>query len=99
MSGLAIFNAHPSLVWGKSSYTGTPSLFEITSRTAPDGRELGIARVFGHEFDTTGVLGASTDTEGQMVLRAFPAWITVPGYYSLAEARNWHFLFASKAMR
>ena len=29
MSGLQIFNAHPALYWGKSSYTGAPPLLEI----------------------------------------------------------------------
>jgi thiosulfate reductase cytochrome b subunit len=27
-------------------------------------------------------------------LPSFPAWMTIPGYYSLAEARLWHFLAA-----
>ncbi len=29
MSGLQIFNAHPALYWGESSYQGTPPLLEI----------------------------------------------------------------------
>jgi thiosulfate reductase cytochrome b subunit len=29
MSGLQIFNAHPALNWGKSSYTGAPPFFEL----------------------------------------------------------------------
>ena len=29
MSGLQIFNAHPALYWGKSSYTGRPPLLEM----------------------------------------------------------------------
>ena len=32
MSGLNIFNAHPALNWGKSSYNGEPALFEIGAR-------------------------------------------------------------------
>lgn len=94
MSGLMIFNAHPALDWGKSSYTGRPSFFEITSRTADDGSEIGITRVFGHEFDTTGLLGVTTDADGDAVLRAFPPWMTIPGAYSLAAGRTWHFFFA-----
>ncbi len=27
-------------------------------------------------------------------LDRFPAWMTIPGYYSLADARLWHFFFA-----
>ena len=30
MSGLQIFNEHPALYWGKSSYTGKPAIFEVT---------------------------------------------------------------------
>lgn len=29
-----------------------------------------------------------------LLLPRFPAWMTIPGYYSLAEARLWHFLAA-----
>ncbi len=29
MSGLQIFNEHPALYWGKSSYTGEPALLEV----------------------------------------------------------------------
>jgi thiosulfate reductase cytochrome b subunit len=32
-SGLGIFNAHPSLYWGKSSYSARPALLEISART------------------------------------------------------------------
>ena len=32
MSGLQIFNEHPALYWGKSSYTGKPALFEVPRR-------------------------------------------------------------------
>ena len=94
MSGLMIFNAHPSLDWGKSSYTGRPSFLEITSQEASDGHAMGVTRVLGHEFDTTGLLGLSTGADGSPSELAFPRWITIPGYYSLAEARLWHFFFA-----
>jgi len=94
MSGLMIFNAHPSLDWGKSSYTGRPSFFEITSREAADGHVIGITRVFGHEFDTTGLLGVSDGADGKASAIAFPGWITIPSRYSLAESRLWHFFFA-----
>ncbi len=93
MSGLMIFNAHPSLDWGKSSYTGKPSFFEIGSRTI-DGRQVGYTRVFGHEFDTTGLLGLAKGSDGQAAAVAFPSWMTIPSHYSLAEARLWHFFFA-----
>ena len=94
MSGLMIFNAHPSLDWGRQSYSGRPSFFEITSRTDQQGRRVGITRVFGHEFETTGVLGVSAGPDGSVWAVAFPAWATIPSRYSLADARQWHFFFA-----
>jgi thiosulfate reductase cytochrome b subunit len=94
MSGLQIFNAHPALNWGKSSYTDTPALLEMEAQKNAQGEIVGITRLFGHEFNTTGVLGASADADGNMRQRGFPAWITVPGTQWLALARRWHFFFA-----
>ena len=37
MSGLQIFNAHPALNFGKSSYDGRPPVLEIGARQADDG--------------------------------------------------------------
>lgn len=93
MSGLMIFNAHPSLDWGEQSYSGRPSVLQIGSRMLADGRAVGVTDVFGHEFRTTGVLGLSR-RNGALNDVAFPSWITIPGYYSLADARLWHFFFA-----
>jgi len=94
MSGLQIFNAHAALYWGDSSYSGRPPLFQIGARATESGKLAGVTRVFGHEFDTTGVLGASTTADGRTSTRAFPPWATIPGFYSLALARDWHFFFA-----
>ncbi|HEY2978325.1 MAG TPA: cytochrome b/b6 domain-containing protein [Burkholderiaceae bacterium] len=94
MSGLMIFNAHPALDWGKSSYTGRASFLRIASRDGADGRPIGVTTVLGREFETTGVLGVSTRSDGRVAEVAFPSWITIPGHYSLAEARAWHFFFA-----
>lgn len=101
MSGLGIFNAHPALYWGDSSYSGRPALIEITSVAAAsasgDGRAQtgkGIVRLGQHQFDTTGFLGVSKGPDGTLNRHAFPSWLTIPGYYSLAHARQWHFFFA-----
>ena len=94
MSGLQIFNAHTQLYWGKSSYDGTPPVLTISSRQNSRGEVTGYMQVFGHEFDTTGVLGASTAANGQTVRAAFPSWITIPGMKWLSMARAWHFFFA-----
>jgi len=94
MSGLNIFNAHPSLNWGKSSYDGTPAVLEIRALEKPNGELVGVTRLFGHSFTTTGFLGASKDRSGEMTPRAFPWWLTVPDNQWLAMARRWHLFFA-----
>src|SRR5689334_22486480 len=55
MSGLQIFNAHPALYWGTSSYTGRPAWLEIGAKPGAQGDAVGYTRVLGHEFTTTGV--------------------------------------------
>jgi len=94
LSGLNIFSAHPALYWGKSSYTGRPPLFEISTREDGEGDPVGVTTIFGHDFVTTGVLGASEGPDGDLVERAFPSWLTIPDSRWLAMARRWHFLFA-----
>lgn len=93
MSGLNIFSAHPALYWGKSSYTGSGPVFQVTARET-NGQVSGVTRVFGREYETTGLLGAGTGPGGQAVARTFPSWLMVPGSRWLAMARRWHFFFA-----
>jgi thiosulfate reductase cytochrome b subunit len=91
MSGLQIFNAHPALYIGQQSDFAHPSI-ALTARQS--GKALiGETTVFGHTFETTGVLGASME-DGQMTPRGFPSWITIPSYQDLATGRRWHFFFA-----
>ncbi len=94
MSGLNIFGAHPALNWGKSSYTGVPPLLEIDATQDDNGVLTGVTRVLGHEFNTTGFLGASRGPNGRMIASAFPWWMTIPDYLWLSMARAWHFFFA-----
>ena len=102
MSGLHIFNAHPALNWGASSYNNRPAILEISAQEADEEDGVpgskpatrGLLTIAGHEFDTTGFLGARTTADGSVDTNAFPLWLTIPGHYSLAEARNWHFIFA-----
>ena len=93
MSGLNIFEAHPALYWGVSSYTGRPALLEIGAREQEGGQPMGYTRVFGHEFDTTGILGLHRTAEG-ISTDAFPGWLTIPSGRWLSMARSWHFFFA-----
>jgi thiosulfate reductase cytochrome b subunit len=135
MTGFGIFNAHPSLYWGASSYTNHPAFLEITYRTRADAppaaaaaaqtaageeeeeeaeekpadstapgstpvastspakpttEKVVILRAFGGEWQTTAFSGDSDKVN----MIAFPSWLTIPGAYSLADARAWHFFFA-----
>jgi thiosulfate reductase cytochrome b subunit len=94
MSGLSIFNAHPALYWGKSSYTGAPPLLVMQAVQKTDREIAGITHVLGREFDTTGLLGASKNRNGRLVPRGFPWWATIPDNQWLSMARSWHFFFA-----
>jgi len=93
MSGLCIFNAHSALYWGEQSYSGKPPILVMMSRQNDQGELVGFTRVFGHEFITTGVLGASRDF-GNMTERGFPSWLTIPSHRWLAMGRRWHLFFA-----
>src|SRR4029078_5141564 len=88
-----IFNSHPALYWGASSYTGRPAWLELGAREDPQGLPMGFTLIFVHKFTTTGVLGLSTD-DGRMYAQGFPAWLTVPSHQWLAMARSWPFFFA-----
>jgi len=94
MSGLCIFNYHPALYWGNYGYRGVPSFASIDSAIDPaSGAPVGVTRIAGWSFVTTGVLGVSYDPERGTVRRAFPLWLTLPRT-DLALARDWHFLMA-----
>lgn len=94
MSGLQIFNAHPSLYWGRSSYSGHPPVLQMHARQTQDGTLVGVTDVLGHEFITTGWLGASRGPDGVLVQRGFPSWATIPDAQWLAMGRRWHLFFA-----
>jgi thiosulfate reductase cytochrome b subunit len=94
LSGLNIFSSHPALYWGKSSYTGRGPVFQIGAREDDAGNPVGVTRIFGRDFVTTGVLGAGRGTDGELTERTFPSWLTLPDNRWLAMARRWHFFFA-----
>jgi thiosulfate reductase cytochrome b subunit len=91
MSGLQIFNAHPALYVGERSDFDHPAL-SIQARLSENGL-VGEAMILHHSFDTTGLLGVSSEN-GQVSRRAFPSWVTIPSYLDLATGRRWHFFFA-----
>lgn len=93
-SGLSIFNARPDLYIGQQSGFGFHNaILDIHAERTDSGRIIGVTNLFGHRFDTTGVLGASGDPANPDI-RAFPSWATIPSYYDLATGRVIHFFFA-----
>lgn len=90
MSGLQIFNAFPRLHWGDKTDPG--DAFLSIGTKDEDGDLRGYTVVFGHRIDTTGLLGLQYTDAGPSA-RAFPSWITIPGFFWLAGGRRWHFFF------
>lgn len=88
MSGLQIFNAHPAFYWGDRSDRDQP-LLSIRPMQTERGETKGVTTIWGHQFETTGVLGYSDGMS-----RAFPAWVTIPSAKWLAMGRQWHLFFA-----
>ncbi|WP_294541387.1 cytochrome b/b6 domain-containing protein [uncultured Rhodoblastus sp.] len=95
MSGLNIFMAHPALYWGQYGADADRPAFEIGAESRESGPPKGFVR-FGEAttLDTTGVLGAVRDDDGDWHQRAFPYWATLPASRDLSIARRWHFFFA-----
>ena len=93
LSGLQIFNARPQLYIGQESGFGYDNTILQIGAVNTENGPRGFTRVFGHTFDTTGVLGWSGQP-GRESDRAFPAWATIPSYYDLGTARVIHFFFA-----
>ena len=91
MSGLQIFNAYPNLHWG--SKAEPDEVFFSIYATNDDGVIRGYTQLYGWTVETTGFLGIQ-QTEMGPFPRAFPSWLTIPGYFWLAGGRRWHFFFA-----
>ena len=94
LSGLQIFNAHPSLYIGQQSGFGYDNaILDIGAERNPEGAPRGYAEVFGTKFDTTGVLGLS-GPQSNLQTVGFPGWATIPSFRDLATGRVVHFFFA-----
>ncbi len=93
LSGLQIFNAHPTLYLGEQSGFGFDnSIFSIGAQENSD-RLTGNTNILGLKFDTTGLLGVSGEESNRQV-RAFPSWATLPSGRNLATGRLIHIFFA-----
>ena len=93
LSGLQIFNAHPTLYIGQQSgFAFDNAILDIGAVNTPEGPR-GRTTVFGREFDTTGVLGMSGTAERPAFV-GFPGAVTIPSFRDLATGRVVHFFFA-----
>jgi thiosulfate reductase cytochrome b subunit len=93
LTGLQIFNAHPTLYIGDQSGFGFDNAVLSMSAENTDNGPVGYTTILGKRFETTGVLGLS-DVNGRVTGRGFPAWATIPSYGDLATGRVIHFFFA-----
>ena len=94
MSGLQIFNAHPTLYWGhQSGFDFDNAVLKLRGVYDSADNLRGQTTLFGVTFDTTGYLGAS-EYAGNMVRRGFPPFLTAPSWQDLATGRIIHFFFA-----
>lgn len=93
LTGLQIFNAHPTLYLGnQSGFAFDNEVLAMRAENTSTG-PVGYTRLFGKRFDTGGVLGMSWSGETP-VARGFPAWATIPSHQDLATGRVVHFFFA-----
>ncbi len=93
LSGLNIFNAHPTLYIGKQSGFGFDNAVFSIDAAEISGKAQGVTEIFGTKFNTTGIFGVS-GTDDNPDIRAFPPALTIPSYYDLGTARVIHFFFA-----
>ena len=93
LTGLQIFNAHPSLYIGEQSgFEFDNAILEIGAFNTPTG-PVGRTTIFGQTFETTGVLGLSGSAERPSFV-AFPSSVTIPSFRDLGTGRVIHFFFA-----
>lgn len=92
LSGLQIFNAHPSLYIGHESGVEYDNAV-LKMYAVREGEAIkGFTEVFGHRFDTTGVFGVSGAAE-RPAYQGFPSSVTIPSFRDLATGRVVHFFF------
>ncbi len=89
MSGLQIFNAHPALYWGKSSYSGEPPLLADRRARQRQRRALRASPASSDASSTRPACsGCRRLRDGRDRRAAFPRGLTIPGSHWLAMARR-----------
>ncbi len=93
LSGLQIFNAHPTLYLGNESGfeydNAVLAIYAVDGESGPEGR----VDILGSTFRTAGFLGVSGSANAPNY-QAFPPALTIPSYRDLATGRVVHFFFA-----
>ncbi|MDB5529729.1 MAG: hypothetical protein JWR51_2832 [Devosia sp.] len=92
LSGLQIFNAHPSLYVGQQSGFEFDNAVLSMSAVNTDAGPRGRTTVLGYTFDTTGVFGMSGSADRPQ-FQGFPGAATIPSYRDLGTGRVVHFFF------
>ena len=94
MSGLQIFNAHPSLYWGQYGADADRPLMEMAALAPNSAHPTGVLRIGRHQLRTTGLFGVSAGPDKTFAIQGFPRWSTLPSWRNLATGRRWHFFLA-----
>ncbi len=93
LSGLQVFNAHPTLYLGDQSGFGFDNeVLAMRSENTPEG-PVGYIRVLGARFDTSGVFGVSGSADRPVTVAFRPGRQSPPARI-LATGRVVHFFFA-----
>ncbi|HEY4199296.1 MAG TPA: cytochrome b/b6 domain-containing protein [Devosiaceae bacterium] len=92
LSGLQIFNAHPSLYIGQQSGFGFDNAVLQIDAINTDEGPRGRTQIFGKTFDTTGILGMS-GPQARPQFQGFPGALTIPSFRDLGTGRVVHFFF------
>lgn len=92
MSGLQIFNAHPSLDWGMTSNFDHP--WVSLEGQEVNGQLKGYTHIGPLTFESTGWLGVTPGPTGKLRPQGVPGWATLPSLRDLGTGRHWHFFAA-----
>ena len=93
LTGLQIFNAHPTLYIGQQSgfefNNAVLSIGAVNTDAGPRGRTT----VLGQSFDSTALGLGMSGTAERPTYTAFPGAVTIPSYRDLGTGRVVHFFF------
>ena len=80
MSGLMIFNAHPTLNWGKQSYGDTVEVLSVEAYRTKGGDLRGMTTIFGRLVRYHRLVRRRAECAGHRLNRGVPALVDDPQY-------------------